>query len=66
LIGTSFAVLGAILGASVGISIKIITNNAKLHYMVVPMGFVLGHIFLCPIFMHAKILINSYDPLSQV
>jgi len=61
LIGTSFALLGSIFGSTVAISIKIITNNAKLHYMVVPMGFVLGNIFLCPIFMHFKIFTGGID-----
>jgi hypothetical protein len=34
--------------------------------MIVPVGFSLGHIILCPLFMAGKLMINSKDPLNNV
>ncbi len=34
--------------------------------MIVPVGFSLGHIILCPLFMTAKLIINSKDALNNV
>jgi hypothetical protein len=56
--------MGSVLGSGVAISIKTITNYAKLHFMVVPMGFVLGNLVLCPVFLMTKVLIMPVDPLS--
>ena len=66
MIGTSLAFSGSILGAIVGISIRIIAKQAKLHFMLVPMGFALGSVFLCPIFMTMRILYNPVDVASTV
>lgn len=34
--------------------------------MTVPVGFSLGHIFICPIFLVAKLIYSSRDPLNKV
>ena len=34
--------------------------------MVVPVGFSLGHIVLCPLFMAGKLIFISKDPLNNV
>jgi drug/metabolite transporter (DMT)-like permease len=55
LIGTLLALNGAITGAYIGISVRILTKYAKLDYMVTPMGYAIGNLFLCPLFMVVKI-----------
>ena len=59
--GTSLALLASILAAVVAISIRTITTYAKLHFMVVPMGWVLGNLILCPIFLMVKIALDPKD-----
>ena len=56
MIGTTLAITGAVLGSCVAISIRTITTHAKLHFMVVPMGWVLGNLFLNPLLMTFKVL----------
>ena len=34
--------------------------------MIVPVGFSLGHIILCPLFMAGKLMFISKDPLNNV
>ena len=62
LVGSGLAFAGAILGATVAITIRMIAKQAILHFMLVPMGFALGSVFLCPIFMTCKVLITPVDP----
>lgn len=40
--------------------------HAKTHFMIVPVGFSLGHIILCPLFMTGKLIFISKDPLNNV
>jgi hypothetical protein len=60
------AFIGALLGGVVNISIRTITKYAKLHFMVVPIGFSLGSVFLCPVFMMFRVCLTSIDPNSTV
>ena len=61
LIGSAFALIGALMGSTVSISIRIITTRTKLHYMVIPMGFVLGNLALCPVFLFTKVFITPVE-----
>ena len=61
LIGSGLALLGALFGSTVSISIRIITTRTKLHYMVIPMGFVIGNLVLCPVFLFAKVFITPVE-----
>ena len=61
LIGSGLALLGALMGSAVSISIRIITTRTKLHYMVIPMGFVIGNLLLCPVFLFTKVFITPVE-----
>lgn len=61
LIGSGLALLGALLASVVSISIRIITTRTKLHYMVIPMGFVIGNLLLCPVFLFTKVFITPVE-----
>lgn len=62
MIGTCFAILGAIMASLTAMSIRILTHYGKLHYMVVPMGYAIGNMFLCPLFMTIKVLLGHSYP----
>ena len=66
MIGTSLALIGSVFGALVGLYIRKISNYAKLHFLVSPMGFVLGNLALCPVFMTLRVLYIPVDPVSAV
>jgi hypothetical protein len=65
-IGTGLAITGAVFGGIVNISIRTITKYARLHFMVVPLGFNLGGVALCPLLLFLKLLNNPVDPISVV
>ena len=43
-----------------------ITHYSKLHFMVVPFGFTLGSVLLCPVFLAVKLQVTPVDPMSTV
>lgn len=66
MIGSALALIGAIFGSTVSISIRIITTRTKLHYMVIPMGFVIGNLLLCPVFLTFKVLLVPIESTNMV
>jgi drug/metabolite transporter (DMT)-like permease len=66
LIGSALALFGSLCGSCVVISIRIITTRTKLHYMVIPMGFVLGNLALCPVFLFAKVFMMPVEQGNMI
>jgi drug/metabolite transporter (DMT)-like permease len=66
IIGTSLALIGSLFGALVGLYIRKISKYANMHFLLSPMGFVLGNLILCPFFMTLRILYMPVDPASAV
>ena len=66
LIGSALALFGSLCGSCVTISIRIITTRTRLHYMVIPMGFVLGNLVLCPVFLFAKVFMIPVEQGNMI
>jgi len=58
MIGSALALIGALMGSTVSISIRKITTRSKLHYMVIPIGFLLSNLVLCPVFLSDEVFIT--------
>lgn len=66
LIGTAIAILGTFLAAGAALSIRVIASTGKVHFMVVPTGFCIGHLVLSPLFLMMQIQFSPVDSLNIV
>jgi drug/metabolite transporter (DMT)-like permease len=64
LIGTIIALIGAFLSSGTQLTIRMIGKHQGSHFMIVPVGFSLGHLMLCPLFLSAKLSFQPLDPLN--
>jgi hypothetical protein len=60
------ALIGSLLTSVVAMSLRIINNSGKVHFIVISMGFVIGHLLICPLLLFTKLFISPVDPTSII
>ena len=53
--------MGCFFAAAAALTIRVIAITGKVHYMLVPFGWVLGHLILSPLSVFSKVLLTPED-----
>jgi drug/metabolite transporter (DMT)-like permease len=65
--GSALALSGAVFVGTATVAIRTMNNySSNIGILVAPMGFVLGNVTLCPLFMTLKLIFTPVDPKSHM
>jgi drug/metabolite transporter (DMT)-like permease len=65
--GSALALTGAVFVGTATVAIRTMNHySSNIGILVAPMGFVLGNVTLCPLFMTLKLIFSPVDPRSQM
>lgn len=67
MVGSALAMTGAVFMGTATVAIRTMNYySLNIGILVAPMGFVLGNLILCPVFMTLKLIFSPVDPRSQM